>query len=182
MLAKYDGYNIEDNYTILDYYEDTETDLSKEDFIEQYQYSNDYYEAVSKHHDYTWEDDWSYTVEEADKILDSKYYVSVDGRNRGWRGSQEVDLVIKETTLDAIISKHMNPDRLIVEVHKDRVEVQNIHHDGTNTYTFKPFDYSDLTKKELLQRVDKEGYEWYGDKLYKATKDDLINYIEDNLE
>lgn len=182
LIAKYDGYNLLDSYTIEAFWEDKETDLSKEDFIDKYEYSDEYYDAVCNYLNYTWEEVWNYTVEEADKILDSKYYVSVDGRNRGWRGTQEVDLVIKETTLDAIISKYMEPDKLIVEVYPDRVEVQNIHHDGTNSYIFKPFDYSDLTKKELLQRVDKEGYEWYGDKLYKATKDDLINYIEDNLE
>ena len=69
-----------------------------------------------------------------------------------------------------------------VEVYPDRVEFENCHHDGTNYYTFEPFSFGDLTKAELLSKIDKEHYEWYGDKLYRARKDDLINYLNDNVE
>ena len=182
LISKYDGYNTDEHYTIEDFYnmkiENEETTLSKEEFIKEYEYSDEFECEVYSYLAEAWED----VKHTADIVLDSKDHVSIEGTNRGWRGAREFDTIIKEKTLEAIIKGHINPDRLIVGVYEDRVEISNVHHDGTNSYTLKPFSFEDLTKKELLERVDKEAYEWYGDKLYKATKDDLINYIEENLE
>ena len=90
--------------------------------------------------------------------------------------------MIRETELNDIVENSVNTAMIEIDVYEDRVELRNIHHDGTNCYTLTPFSYNDLKKYELLELVDKESYEWYGDKLYKATKDDLINYLNENLE
>ena len=132
--------------------------------------------------DCIWEDLYNDACYEADKILGMKDYVKVEGFSQRWNGSRSVGQIIRETELEDIIKNYVNPDMIEIDVHEDRVELRNIHHDGTNCYTLTAFSYGDLKKSELLALVDKESYEWYGDKLYKATKDDLINYLNDNLE
>ena len=173
-----------ENLTIEDFYEyclndNDDFSYSKEDFIKKFEQSNEFYEWASNewYHMSQWMyEDCEY---EANKILGSKSYVKVVGSMGLWNGTRYVDRIILETELTEIIDKYINTDTLIIEVYNDRVELCNIHHDGRNSYTFTPFSFSDLTKKELLEQVDKEEYEWYGDKLYKATKDDLVNHLED---
>lgn len=182
------GYDIEvmyencvDNQSELIYKEDEEI-MTKQEFVELYEDSTQFYEWESDMWDCIWEDLYNDVCYEADKILGMKDYVKVEGFSQRWNGSRSIRQIIRETELEDIIKKYLNPDMLEVDVYEDRVEIRNIHHDGTNRYTLTPFSYGDLKKSELLALVDKESYEWYGDKLYKATKDDLINYLNDNLE
>ena len=185
IITSYSEYD-KTGLTIEDYYEyklenDEDFEMSKEEFIEKYNDSNEFYDWLEDEWVYSWEDYFHDVCYEADKIF-SKNLVKVVGGVQRWNGSREVDTIISETTLKDIIAKWINVDMLEVEVYSDKVVLRNIHHDGTNYYELFPFDFGELTKKELLARVDKEHYEWYGDKLYKATKDDLINYLNDNLE
>lgn len=186
IIASYSEYD-KTGLTIGDYYEyklenDEDFEMSKEEFIEKYNSSNEFYDWLEGEWECCWEDYFNDVCYEADKIF-SKNLVKVVGGMQRWNGTKEVDTIISETTLEDIIAKWINVDTLEVEVYSDKVVLRNIHHDGTNYYELFPFDFGELTKKELLARVDKENYEWwYGDKLYKATKDDLINYLNDNLE
>jgi hypothetical protein len=140
-----------------------------------------------------WSDDYIYdhylaeihyqdVSEIADTVLDSKVYVHVDGFSQRWNGSSGVDMIIPETTLGDIISKYINPDRIVIEVYEDRVELSNCHHDGTNRYTFTPMDLYDLTNKELKDMIaDEQDFKEYMDvSLSRATKNNLVEYIEDN--
>lgn len=173
----------EDYYTIEDYYDCMfyDTELTKEDFINEYEDSNEFYEWMQySSNDYI-QEQFEEVKKEADKILEQKQFVKVEGMNRRWNGSREIDQIIEETNLDDIISEHIEIDRLAVNVYNDRVEVSNYHHDGCNSYTFIPFSYEDLTKKELLSLIDKEHYEWYEEKLYKANKSDLVDYLSNNI-
>ena len=182
------GYDIEvmyencvDNQSELIHKEDGEI-MTKQEFVELYEDSTQFYEWESDMWDCIWKELFDDACYEADKILGMKDYVKVEGFSQRWNGSRSVGQIIRETELEDIIKKYLNPDMLEIDVYEDRVEIRNIHHDGTNCYTLTPFSYGDLKKSELLALVDKESYEWYGDKLYKATKDDLINYLNDNLE
>lgn len=182
------GYDIEvmyencvDNQSELLIKEDEEI-MTKQEFVELYEDSTQFYEWESDMWDCIWKELFDDACYEADKILGMKDYVKVEGFSQRWNGSRSVGQIIRETELEDIIKKYLNPDMLEIDVYEDRVEIRNIHHDGTNRYTLTPFSYGDLKKSELLALVDKESYEWYGDKLYKATKDDLINYLNDNLE
>lgn len=188
--SEYDrtGYDIEvmyencvDNQSELLIKEDEEI-MTKQEFVELYEDSTQFYEWESDMWDCIWKELFDDACYEADKILGMKDYVKVEGFSQRWNGSRSVGQIIRETELEDIIKKYLNPDMLEIDVYEDRVEIRNIHHDGTNRYTLTPFSYGDLKKSELLALVDKESYEWYGDKLYKATKDDLINYLNDNLE
>lgn len=163
-------------------YKEDEEIMTLQEFSELYKDSNKFYEWEADMWDCIWEDLKNDVCYEADKILGMKDYVKVGGFSKRWNGLREVDMIIRETELEDIIKNYLNPDMLEIDVYEDRVELRNIHHDGTNCYTLAPFSYGDLKKSELLALVDKESYEWYGDKLYKATKDDLINYLNDNLE
>lgn len=163
-------------------YKEGEEIITLQEFSELYKDSNEFYEWEADMWDCIWEDLYNDACYEADKILGKKDYVKVGGFSQRWNGSREVDRIIRETELEDIIKNYLNPDMLEIDVYEDRVELRNIHHDGTNCYTLTPFSYGDLKKSELLELVDKENYEWYGDKLYKATKEDLINYLNDNLE
>ena len=182
------GYDIEvmyenciDNQSELIYKEDEEI-MTKQEFVELYEDSTQFYEWESDMWDCIWKELFDDACYEANKILGMKDYVKVEGFSQRWNGSRSVGQIIRETELEDIIKNYLNPDMLEIDVYEDRVEIRNIHHDGTNRYTLTPFSYRDLKKSELLALVDKESYEWYGDKLYKATKDDLINYLNDNLE
>lgn len=173
--------NCIDNQSELLIKEDEEI-MTKQEFVELYENSTKFDEWESDMWDCIWEDLKNDACYEANKILGMKDYVKVEGFSQRWNGSRSVGQIIRETELEDIIKKYLNPDMLEVDVYEDRIEIRNIHHDGTNRYTLTPFSYGDLKKSELLALVDKENYEWYGDKLYKATKDDLINYLNDNLE
>ena len=173
--------NCVDNQSELLIKEDEEI-MTKQEFVELYEDSTQFYEWESDMWDCIWEDLYDDVCYEADKILGMKDFVKVEGFSQRWNGSRSVGQIIRETELEDIIKKYLNPDMLEIDVYEDRIEIRNIHHDGTNCYTLTAFSYVDLKKSELLTLVDKESYEWYGDKLYKATKDDLINYLNDNLE
>lgn len=173
----------EDCFTIEDYYDFMfyDTELSKEDFIIKYENSNEFYSWLEiQSYDY-YQERFIEVTQEANIILEQKQFVKVQGMNTRWNGSREVDQIIEETNLDDIIEKHISVDRLAVNVYTDKVELFNYHHDGCNSYTFTPFSYDDLTKKELLSMIDKEDYEWYDDKLYKATKSNLVDYLSNNI-
>ena len=188
LLALYTSehtYNIEDmweDYRANDLFSDEDALLTKEEFYKKYKDSDEFYEWAND----LWQDvremHWDDMEYEANKILGSKDFVKVSGSIGRWNGNFGVDMIIRETDLQSIIDKYMNLDSVSVEVYADRVEFENSHHDGTNYYTFTPFSFGDLTKAELLSKIDKDHYEWYGDKLYKAKKDDLINYLNDNVE
>lgn len=168
--------NCVDNQSELIYKEDEEI-MTLQEFSELYKDSTEFDEWESDIWDDLFNDAWY----EADKILGMKDYVKVEGFSQRWNGSRSVAQIIRETGLSDIIKNYVNPDMIEIDVYEDRVELRNIHHDGTNCYTLTAFSYGDLKKSELLALVDKESYEWYGDKLYKATKDDLINYLNDIL-
>ena len=163
-------------------YKEDEEIMTLQEFSELYKDSNEFYEWEADMWDCIWKDLKNDACYEANEILGMKDYVKVEGFSQRWIGSREVDRIIRETELEDIIKNYLNPDMLEIDIYEDRVELRNIHHDGTNSYTLTPFSYNDLKKYELLELVDKENYEWYGDKLYKATKDDLINYLNENLE
>ena len=163
-------------------YKEDEEIMTLQEFSELYKDSNEFYEWEAGMWDCIWEELHNDACYEADKILGMKDYVKVEGFSQRWNGSRSVGQIIRETKLEDIIKNYVNPDMIEIDVYEDRVELRNIHHDGTNCYTLTPFSYNDLKKYELLELVDKESYEWYGDKLYKATKDDLINYLNENLE
>lgn len=185
ILGHYSTFGYED-YTIEEFYEycmenDDEFTYTKEEFIKKFEDSQDFYDWTYDTWDWVWKDYYDDCVHEANKILKSKDYVKVTGSLGLWNGRKYVDRIITETDLGDIISTYLKPDGLEITVYEDRVELSNCHHDGTNYYEFYPFSYNDLTKKELLELVNKDSYEWYGDKLYKATKDDLVNYLNDNM-
>jgi len=122
---------------------------------------------------------------EADLVLDSNVYVRVSGIANRWNGSQSVDTFIPETTLKEILRQHMNADQLVIIVFKDRVEIENHHHDGSNYYTLKPFDLYSLTIPELKDMADDADSfnDWREQRMNsysKAKKEDLINYIEEH--
>ena len=162
-------------------YKEDEEIMTLQEFSELYEDSNEFYEWEADTWDCIWKDLLNDACYEADKILGMKDYVKVEGFSQCWNGSRSVGQIIRETELNDIIENYVNPDMIEIDVYEDRVELRNIHHDGTNCYTLTAFSYGDLKKYELLELVEKESYEWYGDKLYKATKDDLINYLNENL-
>ena len=127
--------------------------------------------------------DWEYLTEEADTVLSSKSYVRVVGSTNVWNGSHLVDLIITETTLNDIISTYINIDQVNCEVYPDRVEFKNIHHDGTNSYTFYPFSFDELTIPQLKEYFDEYDIEDFNavdylKPFHSAYKSDLIDFIE----
>lgn len=191
-IYKESSYDVDDFYKWVieddfndDFYEDhglIKGELTKEEFIEKFEYSStlsDWIEERVMDEDSTM---WDYVSEEADSVLGKHSLVKVEGFNQRWNGKGVVDQIISENDLKSIMEKYINPDTIEVEVYKDRVELSNSHHDGTNQYTLTPFAWDELTKDELLKYIDKDDYEYNGEKLYKANKDDLINYLNDNFE
>jgi len=127
---------------------------------------------------------WDDAVYEANKILGLKDYVEVSGTIRRWNGDREVRRIIPENTIDDIISKYIEPDKLFMEVYNDKVEFINCHHDGTNSYTLIPFNVEDFTIKELKSLFDKydiEDFNDYSDEFHsfsQARKYELVEYVE----
>lgn len=187
-IASYSEYE-KTGYAIEDYYQfclknDEEFSYTKEEFISKFEQSDPFYQWLEDEWQDLWEMYFDDTCYEADKILGSKKFVKVEGYQQGRNENQEVLRILQETELEEIISKYINADMLEVDVYEDCVEVRNIHHDGTNHYTFVPFNFEDLIKSELLNMIkDKEAYfDWYGDKLYKANNADLVSYLENNYD
>ena len=143
-------------------------------------------EEVEPYYDELLGEDCYYNARyEANKILDASnnFYVLVEGTTRRWNGDREVNTIIKETKLEDIINKYMEVDRLSIDVFEDKVEVENCHHDGCNSYTFRPFDFNDLTINELKQYFDKYAIQDFNDYGYEksfsnARKYDLIEFVE----
>jgi hypothetical protein len=185
LLASYSEYDTTEMFPVETYYEylieEKDCELDLETFLLDYD-TTAYHDWVEGQFESAQEwiyDDMAY---EADRVLGTGDYVKVEGQGQRWNGTTEVDTLVRETTLKEILQEYMNIDYLEVEVYEDRVEVRNIHHDGTNSYTLTPFSFSSLTKKQMIgEWVNKDAYEWYGDKVYKATKDDLINFLEDEM-
>ena len=127
---------------------------------------------------------WDEAIEAGDKILDKKHYVEVSGTTQRWNGSREVKTIIRETTLQSIIDKYINPDNVSMEVYSDRVEFTNLHHDGTNSYIFRPFNVEDFTVKELKSLFDEydiDNFNDYSDEFHsfsQARKDELVEFVE----
>ena len=127
---------------------------------------------------------WDEASHEADKVLGTKKYVEVSGTTQRWNGSREVKTIIRETTLQSIIDKYINPDNVSMEVYSDRVEFTNLHHDGTNSYIFRPFNVEDFTVKELKSLFDEydiDNFNNYSDEFHKfsqARKDELVEFVE----
>jgi hypothetical protein len=129
-------------------------------------------------------------VYEADKILDtnSNHYVEVNGEINTWNKSCEIESnIISETTIENIISTHIRDiDYIRGKVYENRVEIDIIHHDGTNHYTFAPFRFEQLTIKELKSIIERNySAEMFNDDGYekpfsRALKSDLIECIENN--
>lgn len=188
IIASYSEYE-KCGYTIEDYYEycldndDIEEGMTKEEFIIKFEDSNEFWEWTNYEWECCWEDYLNDVCYEADKILEIKDFVKVSGSMGLWYGRRGVDKIVRETSLRDIISKYINPDMIEIDVYQDRVEVKNIHHDGTNYYEFTPFSFNDLTKSELLKLIDKEDFEYQTDiKLYKATKQDLVDYLSNCVD
>ena len=143
--------------------------------------------AIKETREIPWEimkSDWDCLTEKADTILSSKTYVRVVGFANLWNGSYSLDMIIPETTLDDIISTYMNIDRAECEVYSDRVEFKNIHHDGTNRYTFYPFSFNEFTIPELKDYFDEYNIiDFNAEKLdnpfHSAYKDDLVWFVEE---
>lgn len=148
--SEYDrcGYNISDfyDYCLDNELEDLEEGMTKEEFCEKFANSDRFYEWESDLWECMWEEYFNDTCYEADKILGSKSFVRVSGSAGLWNGRRYVDKIIRETNLQDILRNYMNIDTLEVDVFEDRVEITNIHHDGTNHYTLTPFSYADLKK------------------------------------
>ena len=127
---------------------------------------------------------WDEAIEAGDKILDKKHYVEVSETTQRWNGSREVKTIIRETTLQSIIDKYINPDNASMEVYSDRVEFTNLHHDGINSYTFRPFNVEDFTVKELKSLFDEydiDNFNDYSDEFHsfsQARKDELVEFVE----
>lgn len=130
---------------------------------------------------------WDMAASEAYKVLDSKNYVEVSGTIRRWNGDKCIRTIIRETSLEDIIRKYIDPDRISFEVYSDRVEFRNFHHDGMNSYIFKPFDVNDFTVEELkslFSEDDIEDFNDYSDEFHsfsRARKYELAEYA-DNYE
>ena len=182
LIASYSEYD-RAGHTWEDFYS-YEVDCNEyEGTLEQFKadYTDeDFYSWDENMWEHTWEDAFDYVCEEADKVIGTLDYVSVDGIANRWNGAREVDTHVQELELVDIIKTYINVDTLEIDVYTDRVEVRNIHHDGTNYYTLTPFSFCQKTKAQLLDLIDKDEFEWYGDKLYKAKKQDLIDHLEEN--
>ena len=127
---------------------------------------------------------WDEASHEADKVLGTKDYVEVSGTIRRWNGDREIRTIIREGTIEDIISRYIDPDNISMEVYPDRVEFTNCHHDGTNSYTFIPFNVEDFTVKELKSLFDEydiDNFNNYSNEFHsfnQARKDELVEFVE----
>ena len=128
---------------------------------------------------------WEDIISDANKVLNKKQFVQVEGSMGLWNGSVDIFQIIEENNLQDIISNYINPDRLEVEVYNDKVILRNIHHDGTNYYELIPFDFNDFTIRELKEFFDEYDIEDFNKEDYKysfshALKKDLIDFVQFN--
>jgi len=125
---------------------------------------------------------WEDIIYDANKVLNKKQFVQLEGSMGLWNGSVDVFQIIEENNLQYIINNYINPDRLEVEVYNDKVILRNIHHDDINYYELIPFDFNDFTIRELKEFFDEYDIEDFNKEDYKysfshALKEDLIDFV-----
>lgn len=182
------GHTIDDYYDSIKYsFEDQEDEvyvdtqkMSKEEFINKYKDSTEFNEWCEFNWDYMYEELFEEVIDECNKLLSKKSYTKVDGFQQRWNGRYSGITIIKENDIKGIIKKYLKLDILSIEVYEDSIKLTNRHHDGTNIYSFYPFDFKDLKKDELKGLINKNYFEEYSDKkLTNATKDDLVNFLNE---
>lgn len=182
------GHTIEDYYDSIKHgFEDEEDKvfidtqkLSKEEFINKYKDSQEFDDFCESNWNDMYEELYEEVIDECDKLLSKKSYTKVDGFQQRWNGRYSGVTIIKENNIKGIIKKYLKLDILSIEVYEDSIKLINRHHDGTNIYSFYPFDFKDLKKEELKGLINKNYFEEYSDKkLTNATKDDLVNFLNE---
>ena len=182
------GHTIDDYYDSIKYgFEDEEDEvyvdtqkMSKEEFINKYKDSQEFDDFCESNWNDMYEELYEEVIDECDKLLSKKSYTKVDGFQQRWNGRYSGVTIIKENNIKGIIKKYLKLDILSIEVYEDSIKLINRHHDGTNIYSFYPFDFKDLKKEELKGLINKNYFEEYSDKkLTNATKDDLVNFLNE---
>ena len=154
--------------------------MSKEDFLNKYKDSTEFEEWQEEQWDDLYEEIYQGVIEESNKLLGTKSYTKVDGFQQRWNGKYSDIKIIKENTIQEIIKNYLKLDILTIEVFEDKIKLINRHHDGTNIYEFYPFNFNDFKKEELKGLINKHFFEEYTNKkLEKASKDDLINFLDE---
>ena len=182
------GHTIDDYYDSIKYgFEDEEDEvyvdtqkMSKEEFINKYKDSTEFDEWCESNWDDMYEELYEEVIDECNKLLSKKSYTKVDGFQQRWNGNYSGVTIIKENDIKDIIKKYLKLDILSIEVYEDSIKLINRHHDGTNIYSFYPFEFNDFKKEELKGLINKNYFEEYSDKkLTNATKDDLVNFLNE---
>ena len=182
------GHTIDDYYDSIKYgFEDEEDEvyvdtqkMSKEEFINKYKDSTEFDEWCESNWDDMYEELYEEVIDECNKLLSKKSYTKVDGFQQRWNGKYSGITIIKENDIKDIIKKYLKLDILSIEVYEDSIKLINRHHDGTNIYSFYPFEFNDFKKEELKGLINKNYFEEYSDKkLTNATKDDLVNFLNE---
>jgi len=92
------------------------------------------------------------------ELVDNEYtpFILLDGRINLWNRSVDVKGIKIFYNLDEFLKNLKDTDRLVIRVYDDGfIEIENHHHDGTNYYECQA--------------------------LNKWDKDDLVNFIEQNV-
>lgn len=182
------GHTIEDYYDSVKHsFEDEEDEvyvdtqkMSKEEFINKYNDSTEFDEWCESNWEDMYEELYEEVIDECNKLLSKKSYTKVDGFQQRWNGKYSGIQIIKENDIKDIIKKYLKLDILSIEVYEDSIKLTNRHHDGTNIYSFYPFEFNDFKKEELKGLINKNYFEEYSDKkLTNAAKDDLVNFLNE---
>lgn len=182
------GHTIDDYYDSIKHgFEDLEDEvfvdtqnLTKEDFIKKYENSQEFEDWCESNWEDMYEELYNNVTEECDKLLSKKAYTKVDGFQQRWNGKYSGVTIIPENSIKDIIKNYMRLDILTLEVYEDSIKLINRHHDGTNIYSFYPFEFNDLKIVELKELINKNYFEEYTDKkLSNALKEDMINFLNE---
>ena len=132
-------------------------------------------------------------VEEINEWLNEHKVFALDGTVNLWNSQNSINKIIVLHNFQAFLGKLKDTENIILSYDSktDTLEVQNIHHDGTNIYKIKPLDK--LTKSELKDilesqpHFDKSISKTYFDKYYsQLRKDEIIEILRseygENLE
>jgi hypothetical protein len=116
-------------------------------------------------------------------IFNEHDYIAVEGSAGLWNGRQEIPKTIVDK--DKLFSRFNYLDMISFDIYDDHVDFTNTHHDGSNHYTFTPFQYDDLTIKEMKRTLEKEDLlDSFYSQTDKRRKDirkvDYTDYFESN--